>query len=58
MVDEYDGFMESHFQGPDAAVRNFYEKLSDMSTTWYPLQSNDGDYTNYRISEMGPLALG
>ena len=37
MADEYDGFMESHFSGPDAGVRNFYEKLSDMSSTWYPL---------------------
>ena len=58
MVDEYDGFMESHFQGPDSAVRNFYDKLSDMPSTWQPLQSQDGDYTNYRITEMGALALG
>ena len=39
-------------------MRNFYEKLSDMPSTWYPLQSTDGDYANYRISELGPLALG
>ena len=29
-----------------------------MSSTWYPLQGPDGDYANYRITEMGPLALG
>ena len=58
MVDEYEGFMDSNFQGPDTSQRNFYEKLSDMSSTWYPLQSPDGDYSNYRITQMGALALG
>ena len=58
MVNEYDGFMESHFAGPDGAVRNFYEKLSDMSSSWIQLESQDGDIANYRITEMGPLALG
>ena len=58
MADDYDGLMDSHFAGPDAAIRNFYDKLSDMSSTWYPLQSPDGDYAYYRISELGDLALG
>ena len=58
MVDDYDGFMESHFAGPEAHVRNFYEKLGDMSSQWYPLESPDGDFANYRITKMGPLALG
>ena len=58
MVDEYDGFMESHFAGPDASVRNFYDKLSGMSSEWFPLEGEKGEYVYYRMSEMGRLSLG
>ena len=58
MVDEYDGFMESHFAGPDASVRNFYDRLSSMSSEWFPLEGEKGEYVNYRMTEMGGLSLG
>ena len=55
MVDDYGDYdyMESGNQGPDASVRNFYEKLSDLPQTWIPLED-----VHYRINKMGPLALG
>lgn len=39
-------------------MRNFYDKLSDMPSSWFPLQQQDGDYAHYRITEIGPLSLG
>lgn len=58
MVDEYDGLMESHFAGPDASVRNFYDKLSSMSSEWFPLEGDKGEYVYYRMMELGGLSLG
>lgn len=29
-----------------------------MQSKWCALENNDGDYTNYRIHELGSLALG
>ena len=46
-------FLEQGLNGPDNAVRNFYEKLSDLPTPWIPLEEEF-----YRISKMGNLALG
>ena len=31
-------FMDSGNMGPDNAVRNFYEKLSDLTSPWIPLE--------------------
>lgn len=58
MVDDYDGFMESNFQGPENSVKVFYDKLSDMQSIWTPLENTDQDYTYYKNTEMGTLALG
>ena len=45
-------FMDSGANGPEASVRNFYEKIQELQHTWIPLE----EYY-YRVTKMGSMAL-
>ena len=42
----------------DLILNSFYDRLSGVSLSWFPLEDGNGDHTYYRNTEVGTLALG